>query len=105
MTLKHEIHDLLEQSEPLTVYEIARCLDRKYSSYIRRSVETMVEMGVIKKAKRKSHNGRPAYVYSVVGKYRSLRAEWRAAVNMGNVLTYEMWLEQQLLKERDSYRG
>lgn len=65
----------------------------------------LVEMGILEKRKRKVSNGRPAFVYTVRDKKRSLRAEWRAAVMMGEVMTYEMWLETELLKERNSRRG
>lgn len=80
----------------MTVYQIAKAIDRKYSTWLRNHVEEMVKIGDLKRIKRKPHNGRPAYVYKIADERGSLRRQWQADKSRGYPFTYEMWLEEML---------
>lgn len=96
MTIKREIYKVMEQNDGLTAREIANCIDRKYSTWLRNHIEEMVSIGDLKRIKRRSANGRPAYVYKIALKALSLRKEYQSERLRGYPFSYEMWLEEQV---------
>lgn len=104
MSIKREIYEVLEGNGAMTVYQIAKSLDRNYSTWLRNRVDEMVTIGDLKRIKRKSENGRPAYVYKIADERGSLRRQWQSEKLRGYPFTYEMWLEEKL-KECRKRRG
>lgn len=96
MSIKAKIYASLDGKPPKTVYEIARAVNRPYSTWLRRKVEEMVRAGDLKRVKRTPNGGRPAFVYSIAQKRGSFRRQWLAERERGYPFTYEMWLEAQL---------
>lgn len=96
MTIKQDIYRVMEQNDGLTAREIAACIGRKYSTWLRNHIEEMVSIGDLKRIKRRSPNGRPAFVYKMALKAQSLRKEYQAERLRGYPFSYEMWLEDQI---------
>lgn len=101
MNIRQQIYKVVKQSDGLTAREIARCIDRNYSTWLRNHIDGMVELGDFKKLKRRGVNGRPVYFYKLADPLRSLRAEYLAEKMRGYTWTYEMWLEDKVRELRN----
>ena len=105
MKIEREVLTLLSDGKPRTIHEIARGINRRYSSWLRGVVVRLAKDGMIEKTPRLFGAGRPANVY----RWRkpegmSVRDQYRRDVIAGYAYTYAVWLEEQLIKVQGEKR-